>query len=106
MVIEHESLTLDISHILIREVFSNQGCTWVAGSWILRCHTALHTNAGMQALFTVESSSSATALALLPAAVQSRGSLVSALAFMSQVPKRDEKMLVSCIAIINFLVCI
>lgn len=55
------------------------------GKYILRCRTALHTDSGMQSLFTVAPSVAATAAARIDEAPAARGSLVSRLAFMSQV---------------------
>lgn len=55
------------------------------GNYILRCRTALHTDSGMQSLFTVAPSAAATAAAKTLVAPAARGSLVSRLASMSQV---------------------
>ncbi len=56
-----------------------------AGEYILRCHTAAHVNGGMQALYTINASAVVTAAALNGAKTPSGSSVISALAFLSQV---------------------
>ena len=56
-----------------------------AGNYILRCHTAAHVNGGMQALYTINASAAATTAALNGAKTPSGSSVISALAFLSQV---------------------
>ena len=56
-----------------------------AGEYVLRCHTAAHVNGGMQALYTINASAAVTTAALNGAKTPSGSSVISALAFLSQV---------------------
>ena len=58
------------------------------GAYVLRCHTAAHVDGGMQALYTINASEAATAAALTGTDSSAVSSVISALAFLSQVCSR------------------
>ena len=84
-------------HEVLQDVLQDDRYAWSlernrfcgAGTYVMRCHTAAHVDGGMQALYTINASEAATAAALTGTGSSAASSLISTLAFLSQVLQRS-----------------